>query len=64
MKRPRFEVYKTTRRAIGGPATDEWRWRLVAANGRVLCSGEAHTRKADAERAVKTVRRATASCAP
>jgi len=42
MKAPRFEVYK---------ARDGWRWRLVAANGRIVATGEAHTRKADAIRA-------------
>lgn len=47
MKEPRFEVYQ---------ARDGWRWRLKAANGRVLCSGEAHTRGRDAWRAVDTVR--------
>jgi uncharacterized protein YegP (UPF0339 family) len=46
MKQPKFEVY---------PAKDGWRWRLVAANGRIIATGEAHTRKADAERALRTV---------
>jgi uncharacterized protein YegP (UPF0339 family) len=46
MKKPRFHVYQ---------ARDGWRWQLKAANGRVLASGEAHTRKADAERAIATV---------
>lgn len=32
----------------------EWRWRLVAANGRtVATSGEGYTRKADALRAAR-----------
>lgn len=48
MPDPRFEVYKD---ASGGH-----RWRLRSANGRILCQGESHTRKRDAERAVKTVR--------
>ena len=39
---PRFEVYQ---------ARDGWRWRLRAANGRIVATGEAHTRKADAIRA-------------
>lgn len=44
MKRPKFVVYK---------AKDGWRWRLVAANGRVVAdSGEAYTRKHDAEKAI------------
>lgn len=47
MKQPRFEVYESK---------DGWRWRLIAANGRILASGESHTRKADAERAVATVK--------
>lgn len=33
----------------------EWRWRLVAANGRVIAdSGESYTRCGDAERAAQT----------
>lgn len=46
-RRPRFEVYQ---------AADGWRWRLVAANGRTIASGEAHTRRRDAVRAVDTVK--------
>ena len=42
MKAPHFEVY---------PAKDGWRWRLRAANGRIVATGEAHTRKSDAIRA-------------
>lgn len=41
-RKPKFEVY---------PAPDGWRWRLVAANGRIVATGEAHTRKTDAVRA-------------
>lgn len=44
---PRFEVYKD--------GAFEWRWRLVAANGRVIAdSGESYTRQGDAERAAAT----------
>ena len=39
---PQFQVYQ---------ARDGWRWRLRAANGRIVATGEAHTRKADAVRA-------------
>ena len=46
MKTPVLEVYK---------AKDGWRWRLIAKNNRIIATGEAHTRKADAERAVRTV---------
>ena len=46
MNAPKFKVYK---------AKDGWRWHLKAGNGRIIAQGEAHTRKADAERAVATV---------
>jgi uncharacterized protein YegP (UPF0339 family) len=46
MKRPKFVVYRSK---------DGWRWRLKSANGRVLASGEAHTRERDADRALATV---------
>lgn len=52
MKQPRFEVYPDK--------AEGYRWRLVAANGRVLAQGEAHTRERDAWRAVDTVRQAAA----
>ena len=41
-REPQFQVYQ---------ARDGWRWRLVAANGRIVATGEAHIRKADAVRA-------------
>lgn len=41
-RKPKFEVY---------PAADGYRWRLKASNGRIVATGEAHTRKADAVRA-------------
>lgn len=34
-----------------------WRWRLTALNGEVVAHGEAHTRRADAERAARTARK-------
>ncbi len=47
MKRPRFVVYE---------AADGYRWRLLAANNRLIAeSGEAYTRERDAWRAVKGV---------
>lgn len=49
MKQPRFDVYQRKDK--------QWGWRLIAANGRILCQGEAHTREADAYRAVDTVGR-------
>ena len=53
-RRPRFTVYQ---------AADGWRWRLIAGNGRIVATGEAHTRKADAERATDTVRGLAAAAA-
>lgn len=52
MKQPRFQVYR---------ANDGWRWRLLAGNGRIIATGEAHTRRGDARRAITTVRRAIAA---
>lgn len=51
MRQPRFEVYR---------AEDGWRWRLIAANGRIIATGEAHTRERDAWRAIHTVKYITA----
>ena len=46
MRRPKFTVYQSR---------DGWRWRLTAANGRIIATGEAHTRERDAWRALRTV---------
>ncbi len=47
MKRYRFEIYR---------AKDGWRWRLKAANHRIVaCSGEAFSSKYSAERAASNV---------
>lgn len=46
-RRPKFEVYRDKR--------NSYRWRLLSANGRTLCSGESHTRARDAVRAISTV---------
>lgn len=46
MREPRFKVYEDK--------AGQYRWRLLAANGRTIAdSGEAYTRKPDADRAVK-----------
>lgn len=47
MNGARFEVFQDRAGA--------WRWRLVAANSRIVAVGEAHTREADALRAARTV---------
>lgn len=55
MKAPRFQVY---------PAKDGYRWRLKAANGRIIAeSGEAYTRRRDCIRAVRVVREAIGATA-
>lgn len=47
-KQPKFHIYEDD----GG----EWRWRLKAANGRIISdSAEGYTSKAGARRAVDTV---------
>jgi len=48
MSGPRFQVYED--------ASGQYRWRLKAANGRIIAeSGEAYTRKRDSSRAVAGV---------
>lgn len=32
-----------------------WHWHVRAANGEIVCQGEGHMRKSDAERAAKTI---------
>lgn len=49
MKSARFEVYQDKKKG--------WRFRLIAANGRIIAQGEAHTREADAWRAVEVVKK-------
>lgn len=46
----RFQIYQD--------AEGYWRWRLIAANGEAVASGEAYTRQADARRAVADVKAA------
>lgn len=46
MSDPHFKVYR---------AADGWRWRLIAANGRIVATGEAHTRKRSAVRACQRI---------
>lgn len=48
MKAPKFEVFQS-------PRNNQWYWHLKSANGKVIAHGEGHTRKQDAERAIKTV---------
>ena len=55
-RRARFDIYP----GFSG----QWRWRLRAANGRIVAdSGESYTRLRDAERAVMGALRATAQAA-
>ena len=49
MKAARFETFRDRAGA--------YRWRLVAANGRIVAVGEPHTRERDARRAALTVAR-------
>jgi uncharacterized protein YegP (UPF0339 family) len=56
MKSARFVVFQDKKK--------QWRWHLKAGNGRIIAQGEAHSRKADAVRAVGTVRKAIHSIFP
>lgn len=47
MRHPKFVVYQDE--------AGYYRWRLMAANGRIVATGESHTRKRDAERAMDRV---------
>lgn len=50
MNGPRFDVYQDT--------AGEWRWRLRAANGRIVAeSGEGYVRESGAKAAIDNVRR-------
>ena len=44
-------------------ARDGWRWRLIAANNRIIATGESHTREPDAQRAADTVKHTFAELA-
>ncbi len=49
MKRPYWQVYQDD--------AGQWRWRLRAANNRILAdSGEGYTRERDCHRAIKAVK--------
>lgn len=52
---PHFDIYQD--------ADDQWRWRVKAANGETVASGESHTRREDAERAFATAASAMMSAA-
>lgn len=55
MNRARFESYE---------AKDGFRWRLRAANGKIIAeSGEAYTTNRDLNRAIRTVKAAVARIA-
>jgi uncharacterized protein YegP (UPF0339 family) len=54
MKRPKVQIYKHHKDAAS-EARDEWGWRLLAANGEEIASGEGHDSPRDAERAFRMV---------
>ena len=54
----KFEIYHS---AETEPASQPWRWRLLARNNEILASGEAYTNKNDCLRAVELVRNSCAA---
>ncbi len=48
MRDPRFKIFRLEQDGM-------WYWQLQSKNGKVLCQGEGHTRRADVYRAVETV---------
>ena len=52
--RATFEVFQDT--------SDEWRWRLVAANGNIIAdSGEGYQSKQGAQRGIESVKNSAAA---
>lgn len=49
----RFELYKD--------GSGEWRWRLQAANGEIVASGESYKNEEDARHAIALVRKSGAA---
>lgn len=49
----KFEIYKST--SVGLVNQGPWRWRLKAANGEPIASGEGYVNKADCITAVNLV---------
>lgn len=50
MKHPRVEIYKTTVLPESTHPVEEWRWRLKAANGEIVATGESYASERDTER--------------
>lgn len=50
----KFEIYKTAN-ALALAAQGGWRWRLKAANGEIIASGESYVSKGDCLRAITLV---------
>lgn len=60
MKQAKFQVWCTTMYRDDRGLHQDWRWRLIAANGRIVAHGEGHTSQRDALRAVRGVIRLAA----
>lgn len=59
MNDPRFEIFEGKDNAVDGVGSGafkarkgEWYWRLRAANGEIVASGEGYTRREDVRRGV------------
>jgi hypothetical protein len=57
MKHPKVQIYQQNdeRPDLSPPLKADWGWRLIAANGEEVASGEGHSSPRDAERAFRTV---------
>lgn len=51
----KFEIYKTVGNALATLGQHGWRWRLRAANGEPIASGESYQNRADCLSAIKLV---------
>lgn len=53
-----FEIYQQRMGGMLGAAQGAWRWRLKAANGEIIASGEGYRNRSDCIHAIGLVKQA------
>lgn len=57
-----FEIYQEKQGGLMAAATGDYRWRLIADNGRIIAdSGEGYRNKADCQHGINLVKETTAT---
>lgn len=56
----KFEIYPSKMAGLLS-SPSEWRWRLKAANGEIIASGESYVNKADCMHAISLVKSTTSA---